>query len=240
MFSGRALIATHAWAKAELSYLASYRHFSAYGWQALIRCDEVCVAEILPPIPEFRSEPQDGTHNNKHLFPHATTAFASFVAASTTALLSGVWGPFCQGEGAEIIGEQHAWEVDGDGEVGNTMTIVGDIRAESKGAKPDPYAWIRPTLRGTPNMNAWLSLMKEVGHHFPAKNSHKEIGVNCKKAYTDFVLLFADYCKGVVGPQPTQAFADQLVLRLPLNVAIGQEAASTTTRTFPPSLGARS
>ena len=61
------------------------------------------------------------------------------------------------------------------------------------GRRPAPHAWVRQSLRGLPHLQPWLELMDEVGIYFPAKGTHKPIGVSAKTQYTDWVMRFVEW-----------------------------------------------
>ena len=75
------------------------------------------------------------------------------------------------------------------------LSYCQDIDEQPRPAsqQPHPDSWVRKTHQNKPHMIAWLALMNEVGHYFPAKGTNKKIGTNSKVIYTDWVLRFHDW-----------------------------------------------
>ena len=98
---------------------------------------------------------------------------------------------------------------------------------QSNGFRPHPDAWVRKSLQGKPQMEAWLALMNEVGHFFPAKGVSKEIGKNSKVAYSDWVIRFVDWHNAKYGTaQPAH-------LAMPSGIALGAEEAERARTAVP-------
>ena len=164
--------------------------------------------------------------------PATVAAIAAMAAASATMFSASEPTKICEPRSFGLNVDP-----DPDGETGGS---VGDVWHAQvyQGSKPHPDSWVRPCYKGMPDMDAWLALMNEVGRFFPAKGTHKELGVSSKRSYTDFVMRFADWHRQhQVGlQQPNSGVGTRRFLLLPPNFQPSEKAAACVINPLPPYL----
>ena len=170
-----------------------------------------------------KSQYYGGRHSQPLLLPQV--AVAALAAASATAISENKTTSLCQGDDIASRDEESVQHPN----AGAAQQQGADLQQpqQSNGFKPHPDAWVRPSLKGQPQMEAWLALMNEVGHFFPAKGVSKEIGKNSKLIYSDWVVRFVDWHNAKYGTgQPAH-------LAMPSGIALGAEEAERARTAVP-------